>query len=78
MVNGNVKVMSEMLTELVPSQAENSDLELLQVRNRRQCCWAEGWHMELNLGMTGGAEELRVTGMGSNQSGQLSVGLIGV
>uniref|UniRef100_U3ILH0 Target of myb1 membrane trafficking protein n=1 Tax=Anas platyrhynchos platyrhynchos TaxID=8840 RepID=U3ILH0_ANAPP len=40
-VNGNVKVMSEMLTELVPSQAENSDLELLQVRNRRQCCWAE-------------------------------------
>lgn len=35
-VNGNVKVMSEMLTELVPSQAETSDLELLQVRNTRQ------------------------------------------
>uniref|UniRef100_A0A8B9TVG7 Target of myb1 membrane trafficking protein n=1 Tax=Anas platyrhynchos TaxID=8839 RepID=A0A8B9TVG7_ANAPL len=33
-VNGNVKVMSEMLTELVPSQAENSDLELLQELNR--------------------------------------------
>lgn len=32
-VNGNTKVMSEMLTELVPSQAEPSDLELLQVRN---------------------------------------------
>lgn len=35
-VNGNVKVMSEMLTELVPSQAEPSDLELLQVRNLQQ------------------------------------------
>lgn len=78
MVNGNVKVMSEMLTELVPSQAENSDLELLQVRNRRQCCWAEGWHMELNLGVTGGAEKLLMTGMGGNRSGQFSVGLIGV
>ncbi|OPJ80405.1 target of Myb protein 1 isoform A [Patagioenas fasciata monilis] len=33
-VNGNVKVMSEMLTELVPSQAEPSDLELLQELNR--------------------------------------------
>ncbi|XP_048801997.1 target of Myb protein 1 isoform X2 [Lagopus muta] len=33
-VNGNVKVMSEMLTELVPSQAETSDLELLQELNR--------------------------------------------
>lgn len=30
-VNGNVKVMSEMLTELVPGQTEPSDLELLQV-----------------------------------------------
>uniref|UniRef100_A0A674GI96 Target of myb1 membrane trafficking protein n=1 Tax=Taeniopygia guttata TaxID=59729 RepID=A0A674GI96_TAEGU len=30
-VNGNTKVMSEMLTELVPSQAEPSDLELLQL-----------------------------------------------
>lgn len=35
-VNGNTKVMSEMLTELVPSQAEPSDLELLQVRNAGQ------------------------------------------
>lgn len=35
-VNGNTKVMSEMLTELVPSQAEPSDLELLQVRNTGQ------------------------------------------
>ncbi|XP_054051140.1 target of Myb1 membrane trafficking protein isoform X1 [Rissa tridactyla] len=33
-VNGNMKVMSEMLTELVPSQAESSDLELLQELNR--------------------------------------------
>nr|XP_056702077.1 target of Myb1 membrane trafficking protein [Euleptes europaea] len=33
-VNGNVKVMSEMLTELVPGQAETSDLELLQELNR--------------------------------------------
>ncbi|XP_034633797.1 target of Myb protein 1 isoform X2 [Trachemys scripta elegans] len=33
-VNGNVKVMSEMLTELVPGQAEPSDLELLQELNR--------------------------------------------
>ncbi|CAN2391093.1 Target of, partial [Pristimantis euphronides] len=30
-VNGNVKVMSEMLTELVPQKATQSDLELLQV-----------------------------------------------
>ncbi|XP_072511973.1 target of Myb1 membrane trafficking protein isoform X6 [Notamacropus eugenii] len=33
-VNGNVKVMSEMLTELVPGKAEPSDLELLQELNR--------------------------------------------
>ncbi|XP_050766972.1 target of Myb1 membrane trafficking protein isoform X2 [Gymnogyps californianus] len=33
-VNGNMKVMSEMLTELVPTQAEPSDLELLQELNR--------------------------------------------
>ena len=32
MVSGNVRVMSEMLTELVPTQAEPADLELLQVR----------------------------------------------
>lgn len=48
-VNGNVKVMSEMLTELVPSQAEPSDLELLQVRSTGE---AEGCHMQLNLKMT--------------------------
>ncbi|XP_006878173.1 PREDICTED: target of Myb protein 1-like, partial [Chrysochloris asiatica] len=30
MVSGNVRVMSEMLTELVPTQAEPADLELLQ------------------------------------------------
>ncbi|NWH64514.1 TOM1 protein, partial [Geococcyx californianus] len=36
-VNGNVKVMSEMLTELVPSQAEPSDLELLQQELNRTC-----------------------------------------
>lgn len=33
-VNGNVKVMSEMLTELVPQKANQSDLELLQELNR--------------------------------------------
>ncbi|XP_062989524.1 target of Myb1 membrane trafficking protein isoform X2 [Elgaria multicarinata webbii] len=33
-VNGNVKVMSEMLTELVPGQSEPSDIELLQELNR--------------------------------------------
>ncbi|KAM3914723.1 target of Myb1 membrane trafficking protein [Leptodactylus fuscus] len=33
-VNGNVKVMSEMLTELVPQKATPSDLELLQELNR--------------------------------------------
>ncbi|XP_044156348.1 target of Myb protein 1 [Bufo gargarizans] len=33
-VNGNVKVMSEMLTELVPQKASPSDLELLQELNR--------------------------------------------
>lgn len=35
MVSGNVRVMSEMLTELVPTQAEPADLELLQVSTRR-------------------------------------------
>ena len=35
MVNGNVRVMSEMLTELVPNQAEPADLELLLVRGSR-------------------------------------------
>lgn len=33
-VSGNVRVMSEMLTELVPTQAEPADLELLQELNR--------------------------------------------
>ncbi|KAM4022532.1 target of Myb1 membrane trafficking protein-like [Anomaloglossus baeobatrachus] len=33
-VNGNVKVMSEMLTELVPQNATASDLDLLQELNR--------------------------------------------
>ncbi|XP_053577212.1 target of Myb1 membrane trafficking protein isoform X2 [Bombina bombina] len=33
-VNGNVKVMSEMLTELVPQKAKQSDVELLQELNR--------------------------------------------
>lgn len=30
-VRGNTKVMSEMLTEMVPGQEDTSDLELLQV-----------------------------------------------
>lgn len=34
LVSGNVRVMSEMLTELVPTQAEPADLELLQELNR--------------------------------------------
>ncbi|XP_058424448.1 target of Myb1 membrane trafficking protein isoform X1 [Diceros bicornis minor] len=34
MVSGNVRVMSEMLTELVPTQAEPTDLELLQELDR--------------------------------------------
>uniref|UniRef100_A0A8C2M512 Target of myb1 trafficking protein n=1 Tax=Cricetulus griseus TaxID=10029 RepID=A0A8C2M512_CRIGR len=34
MVSGNVRVMSEMLTELVPTQIEPTDLELLQELNR--------------------------------------------
>ncbi|XP_023113189.1 target of Myb protein 1 isoform X4 [Felis catus] len=34
MVSGNVRVMSEMLTELVPTQAEPADVELLQELNR--------------------------------------------
>ncbi|XP_022529073.1 TOM1-like protein 2 isoform X3 [Astyanax mexicanus] len=33
-VRGNCKVMSEMLTEMVPGQEETSDLELLQELNR--------------------------------------------
>lgn len=40
MVSGNVRVMSEMLTELVPTQAEPADLELLQVSR---------WHHPLGL-----------------------------
>lgn len=34
-VRGNTKVMSEMLTEMVPGQEDAADLELLQVR----CTW---------------------------------------
>ena len=37
MVSGNVRVMSEMLTELVPTQTEPADLELLQVSGH--CPW---------------------------------------
>lgn len=33
-VRGNCKVMSEMLTEIVPGQEDASDLELLQVLNQ--------------------------------------------
>lgn len=40
MVSGNVRVMSEMLTELVPTQVEPADLELLQVSR---------WHHPLGL-----------------------------
>lgn len=32
-VRGNTKVMSEMLTEMVPGQEDASDYELLQARN---------------------------------------------
>ena len=33
-VQGNIRVMSEMLTELSPSNTDPSDLELLQELNR--------------------------------------------
>lgn len=35
-VRGNTKVMSEMLTEMVPGQEDASDLELLQVSGLKQ------------------------------------------
>jgi hypothetical protein len=47
MVSGNVRVMSEMLTELVPTQAEPADLELLQVSQQppgRLSCPLPGDH----------------------------------
>lgn len=37
-VRGNTKVMSEMLTEMVPGQEDASDYELLQVRNHTFKC----------------------------------------
>lgn len=37
MVRGNTKVMSEMLTEMVPGKEDPSDLELLQVRFAWTC-----------------------------------------
>lgn len=36
-VRGNTKVMSEMLTEMVPGQEDASDYELLQARNSLLC-----------------------------------------
>lgn len=36
-VRGNTKVMSEMLTEMVPGQEDTSDYELLQARNHCVC-----------------------------------------
>ncbi len=36
-VRGNIKVMSEMLTEMVPGQEDASDLELLQVWEFSHC-----------------------------------------
>jgi len=42
-VRGNTKVMSEMLTEMVPGQEDSSDLELLQVRaGRTSSCGSSG------------------------------------
>lgn len=41
-VRGNTKVMSEMLTEMVPGQEDSSDLELLQVRGLILGLWAQG------------------------------------
>ncbi|RLV93326.1 hypothetical protein DV515_00013476, partial [Chloebia gouldiae] len=38
-VRGNTKVMSEMLTEMVPGQEDSSDLELLQARGRGVALW---------------------------------------
>lgn len=37
-VRGNTKVMSEMLTEMVPGQEDSSDLELLQVSRGTPSC----------------------------------------
>lgn len=37
-VRGNTKVMSEMLTEMVPGQEDASDYELLQARNSVCVC----------------------------------------
>lgn len=37
-VRGNTKVMSEMLTEMVPGQEDTSDYELLQARNHLSVC----------------------------------------
>lgn len=37
-VRGNTKVMSEMLTEMVPGQEDASDYELLQARNSDCVC----------------------------------------
>lgn len=37
-VRGNTKVMSEMLTEMVPGQEDAADYELLQARNSVCVC----------------------------------------
>lgn len=37
-VRGNTKVMSEMLTEMVPGQEDSSDYELLQVNMKCPVC----------------------------------------
>lgn len=42
-VQGNVRVMSEMLTELSPSSVDSSDLELLQVRIQVYDCSSNDW-----------------------------------
>nr|XP_005893553.1 PREDICTED: TOM1-like protein 2 [Bos mutus] len=42
-VRGNTKVMSEMLTEMVPGQEDSSDLELLQELHRTCRLWRQQW-----------------------------------
>lgn len=39
-VRGNTKVMSEMLTEMVPGQEDASDYELLQARKKSKSQWS--------------------------------------
>lgn len=47
-VRGNTKVMSEMLTEMVPGQEDASDYELLQARSS-VCVSVCVWYSSMTL-----------------------------